>query len=148
MTVLPQRRGEYTLYLAGPMAGFPEHNYPLFTQVAGRLRKLGYTVLSPHEVPDNIAIQQNCTDEEAVKSWARCIVRDLHVMFSCNAIALLPGWERSRGATLEVLLAKTLGFTIFTLHRDAAGWYTIVHDRPLHRFVFEFLGAHCLPRQE
>ena len=37
------------LYLAGPMRGYPEDNYPHFNEMAAELRKLGYAVFNPAE---------------------------------------------------------------------------------------------------
>lgn len=136
------------MYLAGPMAGYPEHNYPLFDRVAKYLRADGYFVCSPHEVPENIAVQQNCTEEEAQKAWARCLVQDLKVLFTCNSIILLPGWEDSRGATFEVLIAKVLGFKMFLLTPGViADWIVRREDMPLHEVAFRFIARHCISRQ-
>ena len=40
-----------TIYIAGPMTGLPECNYPAFHEAARRLRLLGYEVLNPAENP-------------------------------------------------------------------------------------------------
>ncbi|MBF3131496.1 DUF4406 domain-containing protein, partial [Pseudomonas aeruginosa] len=37
------------IYLAGPMTGLPEHNFPAFHAEAARLRSLGYQVENPAE---------------------------------------------------------------------------------------------------
>lgn len=37
------------IYLAGPMTGLPEHNFPAFHAEAARLRGLGYHVENPAE---------------------------------------------------------------------------------------------------
>lgn len=34
------------LYVAGPMSGLPDHNYPAFREAATRLRDLGYQWVS------------------------------------------------------------------------------------------------------
>ena len=38
------------LYLAGPMTGIEDLNFPAFHAEAARLRALGYTVINPAEI--------------------------------------------------------------------------------------------------
>ena len=40
------------LYVAGPMTGLPDHNYPAFAEAAARLRAVGYEVESPANSSD------------------------------------------------------------------------------------------------
>lgn len=88
------------IYLAGPCTGLPEFNYPAFHAEAARLRELGYHVENPAEInPDG-------------GSWGDCMRRDLAQLVTCDAIALLPGWIDSRGATLERYVAFQLGMLV------------------------------------
>jgi hypothetical protein len=41
--------------------------------------------------------------------WAQAMRADLRALIVCEAISLLPGWEDSRGARLEVEIARALG---------------------------------------
>lgn len=92
------------LYLSGPMAGCPEWNHPTFHAAAAQLRAAGFTVLNPADYG---------LDE---KNWAACLRRDLRDMLRAEAVAVLPGWENSRGATLETDVARRLGMPIYPLH--------------------------------
>lgn len=89
------------LYLAGPMTGIPELNYPLFISEAARLRALGYEVVSPAEI--------NAGKEDG---WVPCMRRDIPELVKCDGIALLPGWTQSRGAKVEHYVAAHLGLVI------------------------------------
>lgn len=89
------------VYVAGPMTGYPEMNFPAFHDAAARLRALGLEVFNPAEL--------NLGDDPA---WEDCMRADLRQMMHCNAICMLPGWEASRGATLEHHIATTLGFHV------------------------------------
>jgi hypothetical protein len=82
------------------MTGYPEFNYPTFRSVADRLRSQGYEVISPAELdhPD--------TD------WHMCMRRAIQAMMNADAVAVLDNWYDSRGARIEVLLAKELGMKV------------------------------------
>lgn len=85
------------LYLAGPMTGLPDFNYPAFNSEAARLRALGWTIENP---------AQNAAP--AGSAWADYMRLALRQLLLCDGVALLPGWESSRGATLEVRIAGAL----------------------------------------
>lgn len=95
------------IYIAGPMTGHPDFNYPAFHAEAARLRALGYQVENPAENP-----QQG--------SWQAYMRVAIAQLVKCDAIALLPGWENSRGALIENGLAVSLGIPV----RKAAEYQT------------------------
>ncbi|HHQ2816961.1 DUF4406 domain-containing protein [Pseudomonas aeruginosa] len=90
------------IYLAGPMTGLPEFNYPAFHAEAARLRDLGYHVENPAENP-----------APACGTWAGYMRKALVQLVTCDAIALLPGWPSSRGANIERSLAFEMGMKVF-----------------------------------
>lgn len=90
------------VYVAGPMTGYPDFNFPAFADASARLRALGYEVVSPAEV---------CADQNM--AWIDCMRADIRELVLCDAVAVLPGWEKSRGATLEVHIAQKLGLPVF-----------------------------------
>lgn len=84
------------------MTGYPECNFPAFEQAANRLRAIGFDVVSPHEF-----------GEGGDQSWADYLRQDLAAMLDgCDSVATLHGWEKSRGATLEVHVAQALGMQV------------------------------------
>ena len=89
------------IYLAGPMSGLPELNYPAFHTEAARLRAMGYEVANPADNP-----------EPPCKSWAGYMRMAIAQLVTCDAIALLPGSGMSRGAVTELGLAHKLGMRI------------------------------------
>lgn len=91
------------LYLAGPMTGRPQHNYPTFHAEAAALRELGYEVVNPAE---------HYTTPEGVR-WEDAMRLALRALLDCDAIVLLPGWARSRGALLETDVARQLGMKLY-----------------------------------
>lgn len=99
------------IYIAGPMTGLPEFNYPAFREAERRLRALGHRVLNP---VDNEAL--NPTPGVA-QPWAWYMRHAIRMLVAADAVATLPGWHRSRGARLEVSLASHLGLNVATLDR-------------------------------
>jgi hypothetical protein len=89
------------IYIAGPMTGLPEFNYPSFHAVAQTLRDEGFAVVNPAEI---------CPDFEA--TWEYYMRNALTGMLTCDAIYLLKGWDKSKGACLEKHVAVTLGMTV------------------------------------
>jgi len=92
------------VYLSGPMSGLPEHNFPAFHAHAQLLRAAGHDVVNPADL-----------NPDPGKSWEECLRTDLRELCSCEAIALMPGWERSKGANLELHVAHRLGLEVIHL---------------------------------
>lgn len=92
------------LYLSGPITGVPELNKPAFTVAASRLRAGGHTVVNPHEIG---------SPSELMLPWADYLRADLIAMLQgVDAVAVLPWWHNSRGARLEVHVARALGWQV------------------------------------
>lgn len=93
-------------YLAGPMTGYPDLNFAVFHRAAARLRAAGYEVANPAEInPDQSS------------SWEACMRNDIAQLVTCDFVVVLPGWDRSRGASLEVYIAEKLGMPRLTVDR-------------------------------
>lgn len=90
------------VYISGPMTGYPDHNYPAFFAAEAELSILGYKVLNPARHPEQV-------------SWADYLRLDLAGVLAADAVAVLPGWECSRGARLEVHVAHALGMTVLPI---------------------------------
>ncbi|MDT4832890.1 hypothetical protein FQZ97_664630 [compost metagenome] len=86
------------IYLAGPMTGLPEFNYPAFHAEAARLRALGFEVENPAE---NVAPPDT--------TWSGYLRLAIAQLITCDTVALLPGWHESKGAMLEHHIACHLG---------------------------------------
>jgi Domain of unknown function (DUF6378)/Domain of unknown function (DUF4406) len=91
-----------TLYLCGKMSGLSDFGFALFNSEAIKLRALGYTVINPAET-DN-----GSTD----KSWGYYMKKDIAIMVACDALVTLPNWKDSKGAKIEVSLARDLAIPV------------------------------------
>lgn len=86
------------IYIAGPMSGLPESNYPAFNAKAAELRSQGHHVENPAENP-----------VPPCGSWLGYMRMALAQLATCEAIYMLPGWQGSRGAAIEYQLARSIG---------------------------------------
>jgi hypothetical protein len=92
------------VYVSGPMTGMPDHNFPAFNAAAAALRALGWEVVNPVDV-----------NPDTGTDWLTCMVNDLEAMRGCTAIALLPGHEKSDGASMEKIAAKRMGMKFYNI---------------------------------
>lgn len=106
------------LYLAGPMRGHEDFNRPAFDFAAYWLRYVGHEVHSPSEESVKLfgaAVRKNANgDEGALGGDPMTISRVVFALGSnwicleSDGVALLDGWEKSRGATAENAIANAL----------------------------------------
>lgn len=89
------------IYVAGPMTGYPELNFPAFHAAAARLRAAGHHVENPAEI-----------NADPTAGWLECMRADIARLVTCDAVYLLTGWAKSRGACVEHQLAVGLGLEI------------------------------------
>jgi hypothetical protein len=94
-----------TIYLSGPMSGYPDHNFKTFNAVTKWLRAMGHNVINPVELNPDVGV-----------AWAECLKTDIIALMGCDVVATLPGWELSRGAVLEVHIAQALGYKCVPVH--------------------------------
>lgn len=84
------------IYIAGKVTDLPYFEVvEKFEAAADRLREAGYIPVNPLE---------HCEENW---HWARCMRVCIHILTSeCDGIYLLPDWEDSQGAKIEVEMAK------------------------------------------
>jgi Domain of unknown function (DUF4406) len=89
------------LYIAGPMSGIKEYNYPAFMQAEKELQAKGFETENP------------ATDGQVEGwIWTDYMRRGLVQLLKCEGVALLPEWYLSKGATIERNLAATLDMPV------------------------------------
>ncbi|MET4780838.1 DUF4406 domain-containing protein [Glaciihabitans sp. UYNi722] len=93
------------VYIAGPMTGLPDFNYPAFRDAETHLTARGLTALCPAD-----SEQHNTTG--APQPWDWYMRHALRMVIDSDAVCLLPGWQTSNGANLEVTVAEALGLDI------------------------------------
>ena len=92
------------MYLSGPMTGYKDFNYPKFNEVATKIRnKYGASVFNP-------ATNFEGRTDLPRKTYMR---EDIEQVLQAEAIVLLDGWEKSKGARLEYEIALELEIPIY-----------------------------------
>lgn len=156
-----------TLYLAGPMSGIPQFNFPLFNAAAHQLRNDGWRVINPAETdPEAVRTvalaskdgSYDANGKVGPETWGDILSRDVKMLADgaldglvdvetpngaeeheertpIDGIALLPGWEKSRGARLESFvmvdsLKDKLFFTVEQVvdpEREEENYFVLTH---------------------
>lgn len=101
------------VYLAGPMRGHKNLNFPAFHFYAAQLRAEGHEVFSPAEK----GLEKHAKANQDTLAFRRAVFL-LDTEWICNhaeAIAMMPHWARSAGAFAEWALANALGLRVMYL---------------------------------
>jgi hypothetical protein len=97
-----------SIYVAGPMSGYPEFNFPAFFAAEDKLTKEGWKVFNPAAKDDESSL-----DKTAVKTgdaalaikkgfdFREAYMWDLDKVVNGDGIFMLKGWEQSPGARGE-----------------------------------------------
>lgn len=106
-----------TVYIAGPMSGYPRWNKAEFDHAESIIALRGQEPLNPfnlNPIPDKESHEFNEEDFESL--WRACMRKAVAaIAATADRIVVLSGWENSRGARVEVQLALDLGIPVETL---------------------------------
>lgn len=104
-----------SIYIAGPMSGYPEFNFPAFFRAQNVLEGVGYKVFNPankeQEKELNVEAYKVGDAKLAVESgfdFKECYLWDLTKVIEADAIYMLRGWEQSPGARGEHAVAVAM----------------------------------------
>lgn len=89
------------VYISGRMTGVPENNAPAFRAAEKRLKAMGHDPACPLD---------NGMPETA--SWEQHMRADIIMLMTCDAVALLPDWEDSKGSRGERAVAELVGIKV------------------------------------
>lgn len=125
-------------YIAGPMRGIEKFNFPAFDTARDLAIERGYQPISPADMDRVSGFSEDNPPEaasgaEMARTFAK---RDTEALISLraekgDAIALLPGWEKSTGAVAEFFLARWLGLAVLDARtmepftEDTADWSSL-----------------------
>lgn len=97
------------IYIAGPMSGYAEFNFPKFFAVEEKLKAEGWEVFNPANKEDEAELSKDISYidgnvEGLMKNgfnFRKTFKWDVVKVISADAIYMLKGWEHSPGATGE-----------------------------------------------
>lgn len=111
-------------YVAGPMRGIDQFNFPAFASASEALRAEGWEIVSPAEMDLGLGLDPKKYPE--LPDWFTlhdAMRRDLAAICTCDTIFLLPGWEKSEGTRREMQVAAFCGLDARALeHRGIGVW--------------------------
>jgi hypothetical protein len=132
------------------MTGIKDWNFPAFFAAELFLKSLGHEVVNPaRNNGDTLeaAIADAGTAESPSRSWEYYIRRDVPRVFECDAVCVLPGWRKSRGALLEIANASAIGIPVMIIKDGAlvprvqavglSGWARSGKDTAAKYFIEE-----------
>ena len=106
------------VYLSGPIAGIPDAR-DRFSRVAAAVNAEACEVINPFDIAPLSHDGEPCGegyhpgDDAHGHTSSACYMRtDLLALLACDTILLLPGWQDSRGATVELAVAEACGLDI------------------------------------
>lgn len=105
------------IYIAGPMTGFPRYNEDSFKKANVFLSKIhGGAIVNPSVIV--MSIYRNNAIIATHFNYDRFIDVLKNIMEKeCDTIALLPGWEKSKGAKIELHHALKNGMKVILLNQ-------------------------------
>jgi hypothetical protein len=97
------------------MTGIKDFNFPAFFDMAAKLKAIGVDSENPadNDGPDLETALQNANNLNSAKTWQEYMRTDIRRVLDSDGIVVLPGWQQSRGAKLEVYIARTLHIPVF-----------------------------------
>lgn len=132
-------------YIAGPMRGYKDFNFPAFDDARNRLLRLGWIVISPADLDRENGVHEDTPEseissEEQIRIFVERDVRSLLALRAENkdAIVLLEGWERSTGAGAELPLSLWLGLNVLDANTlnpfETAGYQDTAKRETYYRY--------------
>lgn len=105
-----------SIYIAGPMSGYPEFNFPAFFEAQKNFEDHGWTVFNPAAKDAETEVQQDASfatgDAKALMAsgwdFKSVFMWDVDKVINCDAIFMLKGWEMSPGACAEHAVAVVM----------------------------------------
>jgi hypothetical protein len=143
-----------TIYIAGPMRGYPEFNFPAFDCAKEYLEGKGWEVISPADLDRQMGIEgigkigNEVFPPDVLKQFVK---QDVEAIQKCDAIYMLQGWQNSKGARAEKALAEWLGLKIIEegdLEDGLLKYGAITESRPSEQYIEVIQRSESIPTND
>lgn len=126
-------------YVAGPMRGIPEFNFPAFFATEEELESRGFDVINPaRQGIENGFDPTGMTGNEYLSTVGfdprKALAWDIEQVTKADLVVVLPNYELSRGARAEVAAAEALSVPVIVLDRVLAADYITLRGETIDPF--------------
>jgi len=101
------------IYISGPITEAEGGNQTLFAEAQTMLESFGHEALNPHDLFEGID-HSGYTHDDYMKPCIKALI-------DCDCVVTLDGWMNSKGAQMEVDIARRMGkkiYSIFNVERN------------------------------
>ena len=99
------------IYISGPIKNITDGNMQAFDDAEKQLRQLGYDVLNPHKIGEELNIR--FFEIGKIPTYEDYLKEDIIQMLSkCDKVLVLRGWRNSNGSKLEIANALACGLDV------------------------------------
>ena len=92
-------------YSAGTIEGI-EQNVKQAIKIGAKYARKGYAVHTPHA---NSHYMDQYFNQDGLLGYEDWLEKDIAVITRCDVVVFIPGWENSKGARIEHMIARALG---------------------------------------
>lgn len=129
-------------YLAGPMRGHEDFNFPAFHKATAWLRSENWKVFSPAERDEaDPALNGDWGISAEGRGLDYFMQYDLAAVAQADCVICLPEWETSQGARLETMVAVELAHPVFEIVRARLARRQTLKSVDPARIAAEFIAG-------
>jgi len=129
-------------YLAGPMRGHEDYNFPAFHDATAWLRSENWKIFSPAERDESDPVLNGDWGISAEGRGLDYFMQfDLAAVCQTDCVIYLPGWETSQGARLEGMVAVEIAHPVFEIVRYGLARRRKLVSVPNERIAAEFIAG-------
>jgi len=103
-----------SLYLSGGISGVQDYKSK-FSRAHALASGCGFAVISPVLIGKLVNYKMR---KKGQPQWADYMRACIAVLSFCDTIAMLPGWEKSKGARIERRIALDLGLDVIKISKN------------------------------